>query len=183
MVRSWVWAVVLIVAGALLGVVIRGCFGEHDTPEGHRADTALAEAPHWEDTVTAQNATIARLTDSIARVDRARQRWEDSATTLVKASDKSQTVIDSTVARGVPAGVEPAVFWRNAFEAQRRVAGGLRMQTIPALLATIAADSQVIRLRDIRADSLERQRDEARRRVAGVTVSYTHLTLPTNSEV
>lgn len=161
---------VVVWALALVGVylIARSCFGG-DTPEGHRADSTLAEAPHWADTVRRQNATIAKLVDSIAGQDTVIRHWKRVAHTRLASADTAQAVVDSTVAAGVPAGVDPAVFWKQAFEAQRRVAASLRTETIPALLATIAADSAGMRLRDAKADTLEAQRDEARRRVARVT--------------
>ena len=174
-VPPWLLAVVAVVALFLVAIVVRGCFGEQDTPAGVRADTVLMEDPRWRDSVKIQDAVIAQLHDSVARADRARRRWQDSARVLLRSADDAQAAVDSTVAAGVPDSVEPARFWKDQYEAQRRVAATLRSQTVPALLATIAADSTAIRFRDATIDTLTRQRDAARARVAVVTSALADL--------
>lgn len=165
------WGLGLAAALFGLGLLAGTCKRARDIP-GQRADSVLATAPAWEDSLQAQNSLVARLKDSLRVSDAARKYWRDSARTLTRRADTAQAEIDAAVAAGVPPGVEPAAFWRDQFRAQARVAAQLRLQVIPALEATIAADSTAIRQRDGLVIELATERDQARMRVRALTREF-----------
>jgi len=166
-----IFAGAIVVAGLAIAGLAGSCERDRDVP-GQRADSVLATDTTYRQHIADQDVVIARLEDSIRASDRTSRRWRDSARVLTRRVDASQAAINSTVAAGVPPGVEPAVFWRDQFQAQARVAASLRLQVIPALEATIAADSIAIVLRDTEKLELESQRDFARERARQVTAEF-----------
>lgn len=140
-------------------------------PSGVRADSVLTDTT-WKATVRAQDSAITRLEDSLRVSDRERVRWKRLALVSIRAVDSLQAEVDATVAAGVPDTVPPAVFWKDRWEEQRRVTARLRDETVPALLATIAADSVGIGQRDAALQEMRGQRDSARARANEVTAEF-----------
>lgn len=175
----WAALVVLLLAGAWLADRFGSC-ADRDGP-GQRADAILADTTRYIETIARQDSVIATLEDSIRASDLARRHWRDSARALTKVADDAQAGVDAGVAAGVPVGVDPAVFWENAFRAQARVAATLRLQVIPALEATIRADSVGMLQRDEYGWEVRGQRDFARARVNEITrefATYRQATRP-----
>lgn len=168
---SWVLVAVGVLA-LFIGLSLLGPCKRQDKP-GQRADSVLATDTTWKATVRQQDSTIAKLEDSIRVTDAARRRWRDSARALTRAADLGQEAIDSAVAAGVPPGVEPTAYYKSLFQSQVRVAATLRLQVIPALEATIVADSVGIEQRDEYGSEMRRQRDFARERVKEITREFT----------
>ncbi len=167
---QWVW---LLLGGGLLGgLAVGGTMGSCDRgrdESGRRADSVLATDTTWQQTVRVQDAVIARQDSVIAATERERARWKRLALRSLRAVDSLQVDVDSTLARGVPDSVSPAAYWQDQYAAQRRVAVTLRLETVPRLLAVIAADSAGIAERDVYGAEMRRQRDEARARTTEIT--------------
>lgn len=164
-----------LIGGGILGALaVGGYIGSCDRRDeaGQRADSVLASDTIYRQRIREQDATIAELEDSIRVTDRERVRWRDSARALTREADTDQAEIDRAVAAGVPPGTDPAMFWRNQFQAQARVATTLRLQVIPALEAVIMADSLGMQQRDEKAAEAIAQRDFARARVKEITREF-----------
>ncbi len=160
-----------LVSALLIYAVLSGSCERQDQP-GQRADSVLADTIKYVRAIASQDSTIARL-DSVIRVtDRERARWKRIAQSSLHSVDRAQAEVDTAAMQGVPDSVHPAVYWKDLYERQRRVTVQLRIETVPALLATIAKDSLGIWQRDTEKLELESQRDFARMRVREITREF-----------
>jgi hypothetical protein len=171
--KTWLWPILggLAAAAMLYFVLSSSCERQQDKP-GHRADSVLADTMRYVRQIASQDSTLARLDSVIRATDRDRDRWKRTALASLARDDADQAAVDSTVEAGVPDSVAPAVFWKDQWETQRRITARLRSETVPALLATIAADSLAIVQRDTEKLELESQRDFARMRAREVTREF-----------